>query len=87
LPDLDSLPRATVRFSADAPDLNDRDWPGAVFVRAGDGSVTAQVPYAGESWISRAVTARLGEAEVLESAYLRLAVADTARKMLEETAG
>jgi proteasome accessory factor C len=87
LPDLDSLPRATVRFSADAPDLNDRDWPGAVFERPGDGSVIARVPYAGESWISRAVTARLGEAEALEPAHLRLAVAQSARKMLEETAG
>ncbi|HEY5468577.1 MAG TPA: WYL domain-containing protein [Coriobacteriia bacterium] len=87
LPDLDALPRATVRFSSDAPDLNERDWPGAVFVRADDGSVTAEVPYAGESWISRAVIARLGEAEVLEPAHLRVAVADSARKMLEEAAG
>lgn len=86
LPDLDSLPRATVRFSADAPDLNERDWPGAVFERAEDGSVTARVPYAGESWIARAVIARLGAAEVLDPPHLRLAIADSARKMLEGSA-
>jgi proteasome accessory factor C len=87
LPELDSLPRATVRFSSDAPDLNDRDWPGAEFERPGDGSVIAHVPYAGESWIVRAVAARLGEAELLEPPHLRRAVADSARKMLEETSG
>ena len=86
LPELDALPRATVRFSSDAPDLNERDWPGAVFVRADDGSVTAKVPFAGESWVSRAVIARLGEAEVLEPAHLRATIADSARKMLKEAA-
>jgi len=87
LPDLDSLPRATVRFSSDAPDLNERDWPGAVFRRASDGTVVADVPYAGESWISRALIARLGDAEVLQPAHLRVAVADSARKMLKDIAG
>jgi predicted DNA-binding transcriptional regulator YafY len=84
LPDLDSLPRATVRFATDAPDLNDRDWPGARFERAGDGSVTAKVPYAGTTWLSRKVAARLGSAQVLFPEELRHAVAEAARKILEE---
>jgi predicted DNA-binding transcriptional regulator YafY len=83
LPDLESLPRATVRFSADAPDLNDRDWPGARFSRAGDGTVAAKVPYAGTAWLARKVAARLGTAEVLFPEELREAVAKAARDMLE----
>lgn len=87
LPDLESLPLATVRFARDAPDLNDRDWPGALFDRAADGSVTASVPYAGTAWIARAVVARLGEAEVLAPADVRSAVASSARDMLERMGG
>lgn len=83
LPELDSLPRATVLFAADAPDLNDRDWPGATFVRSADGAVTAEVPYAGTAWIARMVAARLGNAEVLAPSEVRAAVAATARKMLQ----
>jgi proteasome accessory factor C len=83
LPDLDALPRATVRFAADAPDLNDRDWPGAEFERAADGSVTARVPYAGTAWLARAVAARLGDAEVLAPDEVRAAVAESARNMLK----
>lgn len=83
LPDLRSLPRATVRFAADAPDLNDRDWPGATFERAADGSVTASVPYAGTTWIARGVVARLGDAEVVAPSDVRAAVAAAARDMLE----
>ena len=84
LPDLESLPRATVRFATDGPDLNDRDWPGARFERAGDGSVTAKVPYAGTTWLARKVAARLGEAQVLFPEELRQSVAEAAQKMLEE---
>jgi len=84
LPDLESMPRATVRFRSDAPDLNDRDWPGATFERGDDGSVTASVPFAGTGWIARAVVARLGDAEVLAPEALRHAVAASARGMLEE---
>jgi proteasome accessory factor C len=83
LPDLESLPRAVVRFAADSPDLNDRDWPGAVFEREADGSVTASIPFAGTSWIARAVAARLGEAEVIAPPVVRRAVADAARAMLD----
>lgn len=83
LPDLDAMPRATVRFASDAPDLNDRDWPGATFKRRSDGSVVAEIPYAGTSWIARAVVARLGRAEVLAPEEVRRAVADSARGMLD----
>lgn len=85
LPDLESLPCATVRFAADAPDLNDRDWPGATFERLADGSVTATVPYAGTAWIARAIVARLGDAEALAPQEVRDAVATTARRMLDAT--
>lgn len=83
LPDLETLPRAAIRFAADAPDLNERDWPGATFEHAGDGTVLAEVPFAGGAWIARAVAARLGDAEVLAPADLRRVVADSARAMLE----
>lgn len=82
LPDLDALPRATVRFATDAPDLTDREWPGATFERTADGAVIARIPYAGTAWIARRVAARLGDAEVLEPADVRDAVAETAREML-----
>jgi len=82
LPDLDALPRATVRFASDGPDLSDREWPGATFERADDGSVTARIPYAGTAWIARRIAARLGDAEVLEPAEVREAVVATAREML-----
>ncbi len=84
LPDLESLPVATVRFDADAPDLSDREWPGGRFARAGDGSVTAKIPYAGTGWLARKVAARLGTAEVLFPEELRSAVAEAARHMLED---
>ena len=84
LPDLESMPRATVRFALDAPDLNDRDWPGAVFERDADGSVIASVPYAGTAWIARAVASRLGDGEVLAPGEVREAVATMARSMLDE---
>lgn len=83
LPRLESLPRATVRFDSDGPDLNDREWPGATFHRSDDGSVTASVPYAGTGWISRAVTAQLGRAMVVEPAAVRDAVASHAAGLLE----
>lgn len=83
LPDLESMPRSTVRFASDAPDLNERDWPGATFERANDGSVTASVPFAGTGWIARAVVARLGDAEVLAPHEVRRAVAAAAQGMLD----
>ncbi len=86
LPDFDSLPRATVAFSEDGPDLNDREWPGATFVREPDGGVTASVPYAGASWLARMVASRLGTARVLEPEHLRRAVAREAERILAEQA-
>ncbi|MDO8963574.1 MAG: WYL domain-containing protein [Coriobacteriia bacterium] len=82
LPDLAAMPRAIVRFSSADPDLNEREWPGATFEHRDDGTVIAEVPYAGTSWIARRVAARLGEAEVLEPAEVRRAVAETARSLL-----
>jgi predicted DNA-binding transcriptional regulator YafY len=86
LPDFASLPRATVRFLADAPDLNDRDWPGATFAPQEDGSVVASVPYAGCAWIASKVAARLGEAEVAGPDEVRSAVASRAARLLETLA-
>lgn len=83
LPDLDALPRATVVFDADAPDLNARDWPGSTFERNADGTVTASVPYTGSAWLARSVAARLGGARVIEPASLRQDVAREAARMLE----
>jgi len=83
LPDLDALPRATVVFDADTPDLNDRDWPGATFVRNDDGTVTASIPYTGGSWLARSVAACLGSARVTDPPTLRKAVALEASRMLE----
>jgi predicted DNA-binding transcriptional regulator YafY len=82
LPDLDTLPRAVVRFESDAADLTEREWPGAVFEMNLDGTVTASVPFAGTSWIARRVVARLGQAEVLSPPEVRAAVAETAQVML-----
>jgi proteasome accessory factor C len=80
--DLDALPRATVVFAEDGPDLNDRDWPGATFVRNPDGTVTASVPYAGSSWLARMVASRLGTARLVEPEHLRTPVAREAERML-----
>lgn len=87
LPDLETLPRATVVFAEDAPDLNDRDWPGSTFRRDPDGTVTASVPYTGSAWLARSVAARLGQARVTEPESLRRDVATEATLMLEELAG
>jgi proteasome accessory factor C len=87
LPDFDTLPRATVVFDEDGPDLNQRDWPGTTFDRRPDGSIVASVPYAGSGWLARAVTSRLGTARVIEPAHVRAAVARTAQRMLEEADG
>ncbi len=86
LPDFDALPRATVVFEEDGPDLNDRDWPGTTFDRRPDGSVVASVPYAGSGWLAGAVASRLGSARVIEPAHLREAVAGAAQRILDETA-
>jgi len=73
-----------VRFATSAPDLTERDWPGATFEPQADGSVLASVPYAGSMWIAGKVAARLGEAELLAPAELRAAVAEAARGLLAQ---
>lgn len=85
--DLDGLPRATVLFSENAPDLNEHDWPGATFTRQDDGTVVASVPYAGTSWLARKVAARLGTARVEDPGHVRAAVASEAASMLSEATG
>jgi proteasome accessory factor C len=84
--DLSALPSATVVFSEDGPDLNERDWPGASFGRKQDGTVTASVPYAGSSWLARKVAAHLGTARIVEPEHLKTAVAREATRMLAEAA-
>ena len=87
LPDFETLPRATVVFDEDGPDLNDRDWPGATFDHRPDGTVVASVPYAGSGWLARAVASRLGTARVIEPLHVRAAVARAAQRILDEPVG
>lgn len=84
LPDLENLPRATIVFDEDAPDVNDRDWPGATFRRDADGTVTASVPYTDSTWLARSVAARLGRVRLIEPGSMRPAVAREAVRMLED---
>lgn len=87
LPEFDTLPRAVVLFAEDGPDLNDRDWPGTVFERLPDGTVSASVPYAGSTWLARKVAARLGAARIVEPEALRGAVKREAERMLDQSSG
>jgi proteasome accessory factor C len=84
LASLSELPRADVRFAADAGDLTSRDWPGATFEPQADGGVLASVPYAGTAWIARKVVSRLGDAEVTRPPEVRRAVERMARDLLGE---
>lgn len=68
------LPRARVRFDADAQ-IPEREWPGMCVAQVADGCTTVEVPYAGTAWIARQVLSYLGSAEVLEPAEVREAVA------------
>lgn len=77
----DGLPTAVVRFAA-GEDADERDFPGAIFERGSDGTVTATIPYAGTAWLARKVAARLGSAEVLSPSEVREAVAAIARDAL-----
>jgi len=87
LPEFDTLPRAVVLFDEDGPDLNDRDWPGTLFERLPDGTVSASVPYAGDAWLARKVAARLGAARIVEPRSLRAAVVREAQRMLADSSG
>jgi predicted DNA-binding transcriptional regulator YafY len=81
-PDPGSLPRAAIVFAHDAPDLTEREWPGATFERREDGTVFASVPYAGTRWIARKVAARLGDAIVTTPSEVRDATATVGRNEL-----
>jgi proteasome accessory factor C len=84
LPDLEALPRATIRFATDDPSLTEREWPGARFERREDGTVDASVPFAGTGWLARKVAAGLGSAEALCPPELRTAIARFAREALDK---
>lgn len=78
----DGLPIATLRFAPDEP-FDEREWPGGrVASTEADGSLVAEVPYAGNSWVARRVVARLGAVEVVAPTELRSAVAAMAREEL-----
>jgi proteasome accessory factor C len=81
----DGLPSARLRFSA-GEEFSEREWPGGrVAEEAADGSLIAEVPFAGTDWIARRVVARLGRVEVLEPAAVRDAVAALAHEELAQT--
>ncbi len=84
VPDLATLPRASIRFATDDVGLTEREWPGARFERLDDGSVTASVPFAGTAWLARKVAARLGGAEVLSPPEMRDAVERFSRTAAKE---
>ena len=76
------LPTARLQFSP-GEEFSERDWPGAtVAEELADGSLVADVPYAGTDWIARRVVARLGGVEVLAPHDVREAVAALALEEL-----
>jgi proteasome accessory factor C len=79
----DGLPVARLRFSA-GEEFSQREWPGGRVAEEGaDGSLIAEVPFAGTDWLARHVVARLGSVEVLEPREMRRAVASLAAEELE----
>lgn len=87
----EELPVATLRV-APGERVSAREWPGATFEPAPDGSTAAHVPYSSARWIAREVLSRLGRVTVLEPAELRGAVRALAEEELaapdpEEAAG
>lgn len=79
----EGLPVARLRF-APGEDFSDRDWPGATATEQADGSMVADVPYAGTAWIARRVVSRLGAVTVEEPREVREAVAQLAAKLRGE---
>jgi proteasome accessory factor C len=80
----EGLPTARLRFSA-GEEFSRREWPGGRVAEEGaDGSLIAEVPFAGTGWIARRVMARLGRVEVLEPQVVREAVAALAREELSQ---
>jgi len=84
--EIDTLPVAEVRFAAAADGLNEREWPGATFAPAEDGTVLARVRYADARWLARRVASYLGQAEVVGPAEVREAVSRLAATMRAELA-
>jgi proteasome accessory factor C len=81
--DIEGLPLARLHFSP-LEAFSEREWPGGrVAEERPDGSIVAEVPFAGSSWLARRVVARLGGVEVLEPEELRSAVAALATAELE----
>ncbi len=78
----DHAPVALVRFEPDS-DVSEKDWPGTRFTAADDGAILAEVPYVSGTWLARRVTARLGEARVMEPSGLQEVVRATAKGLLD----
>lgn len=77
------LPSARLSFAA-GESFSEREWPGGRAVEeAADGSLVAEVPFAGMDWIARRVVARLGRVEVIGPNELRRAVAALAERELD----
>ncbi len=75
------LPLARLRFR-DAAEYIEREWPGARPASAdAAGGAIVEVPFAGQTWITRKVVARLGAVEVLDPPELRASVASLAAEV------
>jgi len=78
----EGLPVATLRFATGEPFV-EREWPGGrMACTEPDGSIIAEVPFAGTAWLGRRVVARLGSVEVLGPPGARTVVAEIAAGML-----
>ena len=79
------LPSATLIFAA-GESFEEREWPGGhVLEQAADGATLVVVPFAGTDWVARRVVARQGAVEVLAPEEMRLAVAELAREILDDS--
>jgi proteasome accessory factor C len=75
------LPVARLRFEPREPFVP-REWPGGHIVGQDmDGSLLADVPYAGTAWIARRVTARTGRVEAVGPVEVRAAVRELAAEL------
>lgn len=77
---VEGLPTARIRLSSKI-DPSDLTWPGLEVETRDEKSSVVVTPYAGHAWISRQIVSLLGEAEVLEPAELRVAVARLATEI------
>ena len=78
----DNLPTARLAF-APTEVFSEREWPGGRIAETReDGTVVAEVPYAGTAWIARRVVARLGGVVVEAPDEVREAVAGLATAAL-----